>query len=247
MRTSFILTVLAASALTAPAHAAFLASFDFDSAAVGAPGVTGGFAGFVIETASAGPWNAAGWSGQYLANRTGGNPAGSMTLTLNNIPGHTAISAGFILGFLESWDGNDPMAGNCCSPDNLEFRIDGNLVAVLTSNNGNLGSNQDFGGGTLLHNYVQANGNSFFSDTLVDMSTAPFLSFAHTASTLTLDIRASGGGWQGGADEAWGLDKVLLSYTAGVPEPASWAMMIAGFGVVGGAARRRVRTRFVTA
>ena len=31
---------------------------------------------------------------------------------------------------------------------------------------------------------------------------------------------------------------------AAVPEPASWAMMIAGFGVVGGAMRRRQRTAF---
>lgn len=35
------------------------------------------------------------------------------------------------------------------------------------------------------------------------------------------------------------LDDIGLT---GVPEPASWAMMIAGFGVVGGAMRRRTRT-----
>jgi hypothetical protein len=31
----------------------------------------------------------------------------------------------------------------------------------------------------------------------------------------------------------------IVSFSAGVPEPASWAMMIAGFGLVGAAARRR--------
>jgi hypothetical protein len=35
------------------------------------------------------------------------------------------------------------------------------------------------------------------------------------------------------------LDNVTLSDTGGVPEPASWALMIAGFGLVGGALRRR--------
>jgi|GEM_PF-5657583 len=33
-----------------------------------------------------------------------------------------------------------------------------------------------------------------------------------------------------------------LSSIAGVPEPASWALMVAGFGVIGAAARRRTRT-----
>lgn len=36
----------------------------------------------------------------------------------------------------------------------------------------------------------------------------------------------------------------FLSYTAAaVPEPANWAMMIAGFGIVGAAMRRRARTK----
>ncbi len=35
------------------------------------------------------------------------------------------------------------------------------------------------------------------------------------------------------------LDNIALD---GVPEPAAWALMIAGFGLVGAASRRRVRT-----
>lgn len=42
---------------------------------------------------------------------------------------------------------------------------------------------------------------------------------------------------QGTGDEAWGLSKV--SVTAAVPEPRSWALMIAGFGLVGASMRRR--------
>lgn len=38
-----------------------------------------------------------------------------------------------------------------------------------------------------------------------------------------------------------GIDNVLV-HARTVPEPASWAMMIAGFGLVGGAMRRRART-----
>ncbi|MEO9470373.1 PEPxxWA-CTERM sorting domain-containing protein [Parasphingorhabdus sp.] len=35
------------------------------------------------------------------------------------------------------------------------------------------------------------------------------------------------------------LDNVVLDITSSVPEPATWAMMILGFGLVGGAMRRR--------
>jgi hypothetical protein len=42
------------------------------------------------------------------------------------------------------------------------------------------------------------------------------------------------------------LDNVLVTQAGGVPEPATWAMLIAGFGLVGATARRR-RTTSVTA
>jgi hypothetical protein len=38
-----------------------------------------------------------------------------------------------------------------------------------------------------------------------------------------------------------GLDNVSLTAAAGVPEPASWALMVGGFGLVGGALRQRRR------
>ncbi len=34
-------------------------------------------------------------------------------------------------------------------------------------------------------------------------------------------------------------DKVTINFASGVPEPATWAMMILGFGVAGAAVRRR--------
>lgn len=37
------------------------------------------------------------------------------------------------------------------------------------------------------------------------------------------------------------LDNVLLDISSSVPEPATWAMMIIGFGLIGSAMRRRVR------
>jgi len=219
----------------APAQAAFLASLDFDAPFAVAPGVAGVFGPLASESAAVGAWNAAGWSGNYAVNRSTGDPASFTSLSLGGLPAHTSISASFILGFLESWDSRD----GTVTPDNLEIWIDGVQVAQMTSNNAS-GTIMDFDGGTVIASGVQANSNTFFSDTLVNMSTAPFLTFAHSASALTIDFRASGAGWQGGGDEAWGIDNIQLTYenADAVPEPGTLALL--GLGLAGlGLSRRR--------
>ena len=124
----------------------------------------------------------------------------------------------------------------------LDIFIDGSLVASLTAANAS-GNIFDFGGGSALAQCVQADGHQFYCDTLVDWSKT----FAHTGSTLTLGWQASGAGWQAGDDESWGVDNIRIDYFTrggGVPEPAAWAMMLAGFGIVGGAMRRRTKIQF---
>jgi hypothetical protein len=61
-------------------------------------------------------------------------------------------------------------------------------------------------------------------------------------ATFTAQLTASGSSTDLGfifyhEPSFWDLDNVNLD--AAVPEPATWAMMIGGFGLVGGAARRR--------
>lgn len=232
-----LLCGVAVAALATSAQAVTLYQNNFDGNEAWHTGVAGGFALFPTEAASVGAWNAQGWAGNYGAYRSTGGVFGG--LYLSNLASHTTISASFILGFLESWDSYN---GGCCSPDNLEIWIDGTQAATLTYDNA-LGNVKDTDGGTVIHQYVQANGNGFYSDTLVDMSTAGFLTFAHTASTLSLEIRGAGAGWQGGSDEGIGLDNVMLTYDGvrggAVPEPSTWAMMIAGFGLAGATLRRR--------
>jgi hypothetical protein len=229
-----LLSGLAAFALAGSAHAGLLYSNDFDGAELHGAGVSGFFSGLPTEAASAGPWNADGWSGNYGASRAMGNPAPFTGLSLTGLAPHTTISASFILGFLESWDSHD---GSCCTPDDLEIWIDGAKVATMTYNNA-LGTVKDTDGNPVLYEYVQANNNSYYSDTLVDYG----LTFAHTGSTLDFQFRAIGGGWQGGDDEGYGLDKVVFTYDglrSAVPEPTTWVLMIGGLGLTGTALRRR--------
>jgi hypothetical protein len=63
---------------------------------------------------------------------------------------------------------------------------------------------------------------------------AGFQTFTFNAAGVT-SVRISG-------DSPFAIDNVVLSdRVAAVPEPASWAMMIVGFGAIGAAARRRQR------
>ncbi|MBO9574402.1 MAG: PEP-CTERM sorting domain-containing protein [Sphingobium sp.] len=152
------------------------------------------------------------------------------------MPAHTAIKLSFLVGLLDSWDSTNGSP----APDLLFITIDGNLVATLTTNNAS-GSVTDFGGGTLIVNGAQVDSNQFYTDTLLDMSSAPWTSFAHSASSITIGFQAGGAGWQGGTDEAWGVDNLTISVSSegAVPEPASWAMMLGGLGIIGAAMRRR--------
>ena len=61
-------------------------------------------------------------------------------------------------------------------------------------------------------------------------------SFVANASTATIDFMQTAA-TTGSGDT--GLDKVSIALAGGVPEPATWAMMILGFGAAGSMIRRR--------
>lgn len=214
--------------------AALLYSDDFDSPPTLAPGVSASYSGGALDAAI--PFG--GWAGNYYSSDRNG-PLAPTVLSLTNLPAHSAIDVDFLLGFLESWDSTDGTA----TPDFLKIEVDGvPKILGLTVNNAS-GTVVNFGGGTATHSYVQANNNFFYTDTLVDMSSDPALSFAHTASTLNLAITAYGDGWQGFADEGWGFDAITIRYTpadpgASVPGPLPAVGLAAAFGF-----SRRLRRR----
>lgn len=53
---------------------------------------------------------------------------------------------------------------------------------------------------------------------------------------LTFDYA---GGAQGLADEGWGLNNITVEGVSAVPEPETYAMLLAGLGMIGFMARRR--------
>ena len=80
-------------------------------------------------------------------------------------------------------------------------------------------------------------GNTSYSNASRPLEWVPF-SFNYIADSTSTVIRFTGTN-----AGPWGMALDDVSFSPGaIPEPASWAMLLAGFGLVGFAARRRRRT-----
>jgi hypothetical protein len=236
-------SLLALISATSAQAATLVYTNDFDAGYFLAAGVNDSFGGLTQGAPEAavvdGGINATGWAGNYWANRSGGSPIGTASnisvLELTNLPVHTTVRLEFLLGFLEVWDSLD---GNP-SPDLLDITINGvPLLTGLTTNTGS-GSIENYGPGTELFDSANINTNT----TLDTLAGYDFV-IPHTSSTLSIGFGASGAGWQGGADEGFGLDAFRITLdddVAAIPEPSTWAMMLLGFGFVGAVMRTAER------
>ena len=130
--------------------------------------------------------------------------------------------------------------------DDFKLALNGTTILSLSYDLGGGGSNAIF---TNPYSATVTGGAfGFFQGGQLQISLAglPLTSGSNTFSfsydsPLGDALGGTGGhaGQQGTGDEAWGVSSVLLTAESAVPEPASWALMLIGFGMAGAALRRR--------
>ncbi len=220
-----VLAACAAVAMALPAYAATIYSNDFES------GSTAGITGVTSITTAPG-------NGQkYLGPLAVGS---SSTLTVGT-GSHTNLVLSFDLYALNSLDGDGD--DFCCGPDSFKLMVNGGTLLDNTFSN-NTGWSQTYGG-------LGSPGGTGSDGTLTGLLGYSYYGPDHTYHlTFNLGDSAStiidffGNTNQGWSDEGFGIDNIVLSGERlgnPVPEPSTWAMMIAGFALIGGAMRRRLR------
>lgn len=171
------------------------------------------------------------FSGNLLLNSTA--PPVATVFTLMNLPTHSSVDIDFDFVFIDSWDS---LIAPPNGADYFNVSIDGDTALQITCNNAN--GTDCYSGtqiGTTLDYFNQS-----FPEVAFDLSSEPSLSLLHTASTLTVQLFASGDGWQGGFDEAWAIDNFSITVDmAAVPAPAALPLLATGLGVLGFVGWRR--------
>ncbi|WP_425099544.1 hypothetical protein [Tropicibacter sp. S64] len=222
MKTIAVAGVLA---LAGPVSAATLLSENFDgivSGAIGGAGGVTGVQGYAGQT---------GMSGSFWQNSSGGNPAVATTVSLGGLASHGSITLSFSLALIDSWDS----VGNVAyGPDYFSVEADG--VDVLT-----LSWDEVTGFAPVPPTVTQSFATAAYGfGAPADNGGVVSVTFGHVASSLVLSFYAEGAGWQGGADESWAIDSLLItSNTTPVPLPGGGVLLLAALGGLGLARRRR--------
>ena len=159
---------------------------------------------------------------------------GAVPFTYNTGAGAGQATFNYV-GF-RSLDGG---TGSCCS-DVLTVSLNGTPIFSAAYALGGTGANET---------YLQPTG------TVVDLVQTGFtftgglakitLPLSFLAGSNTLNFAVAGVA-QGSADEAFGISDLVVTGNAApgaVPEPATWAMMLLGFGLIGFAMRKRSHVR----
>jgi hypothetical protein len=175
------------------------------------------------------------FSGNLLYNTTGGQPttgtAGLSTiLTITGLPAHDSVDINFLLAAANTWDGwadrfHVKVNGVSVFSETLDLGSAANQTYVPPAQ-GLLTPRLSFG------HFPDAGFNNDFGDAGYDMGVDPrFNNIAHTSSTLVIEFFADGVNWEGGTNEAWGIDNLQVivnnaAAAAPTPEPTSGALVL---------------------
>jgi PEP-CTERM motif len=176
------------------------------------------------------------FGGNFLRSATGN----IVTLSLSGLQAHSAISVGFLFAAIDSLDGT----GTFPQGDYFKVSLDGVPLFRESFANATLSQIQSYvaPSGVELARHVDmgfGGPGSYYTDSAYNLGAdATFANIAHTAPTAVFTFQIEGVGNQTLDDESWAMDNLRVSVTA-VPEPESYALMVAGLGMIGLASRRR--------
>jgi hypothetical protein len=212
---SIALAALVAS--TAPAQAAITiyTSLAAFTAATSAPG-TDTYTGFSITGATASPITRSAGAYTYTATASTSTFFGAGTTANPWLSTNFATDSVLFNGFSPAVNA---IGGNFFGSDVNGLFLAGNVTLVATDS---LGATS--------------------TQTITGATTGSFLGFVSTGNITGLTLSAV----QGAAPLWPTADNLVLArrIAGAVPESSTWLMMIAGFGIVGGAMRRRTTVRF---
>ncbi len=109
-------------------------------------------------------------------------------------------------------------------------------ITIATGGTYNVGGAFSNGDNATTDVHVLADGVSVFDGGVTSSTSAAFGFTQHFAAGSTLDFAVGNGG-----NNYYNDSTFLSALVTSVPEPATWGLMLAGFGMVGVAARRRGR------
>ena len=222
-----VLPLLAAAVAAGSASAAPIFSADFESGTT--PAGVGG-AGAVESSQGL---SAFGFGQQLLVNAGVSQPT-TIEFTLSQA---SFVDIGFDVAIIDSWDGSS-------GPDFLQVDLNGDTL-FRESFDFTDAADQSFNpppGSTILARDTSDPINRFtgsqrFNDQAYDFGQlSQFQGLNLGAGTYTLGVQATGGGAQGGTNESFGLDNILIDATP-IPEPAAAAWLLG----MGGLLVRRSR------
>ena len=159
--------------------------------------------------------------------------------------GYTASTPG---GFFGAGTNANPWLSTNTATDTMTFN-------TFTGGSNGVGGNffgSDIGGAFAAGNItvVATDSSGSVTQTIVGATTGSFLGFLSTTAVTSLTVTSV---QVAGATPLWGtVDNLVFAKRPGVvqgavPESSTWLMMVAGFGLVGGAMRRRSSARIAQA